>query len=106
MILAQAPRYWHFLPLTIAQTLHPEFQKKKWATNHKSKDTLLSHTLTIEEKNVPLVFCLRPRSQDMTISSFEAQCVRFELLSEKEIDNISAPGSQIKKVKLLCFFKL
>ena len=37
----------------------------------------------------------------MTISSFEALSVRFELLLEEEIANISAPGPQIKKVKTL-----
>ena len=35
----------------------------------------------------------------MTISSFEALGLRFELSSEKEITNISAPGPQIKKGK-------
>ena len=42
----------------------------------------------------------------MTISSFEAQCVRFELRSEKEIVNIVAPGPQIKIVRTLCVLKL
>ena len=42
----------------------------------------------------------------MTISSLEARGVRFELLSEEEIANISAPGPKIKKVKTLCFLKL
>ena len=42
----------------------------------------------------------------MTISSFEALGVRFELSSEEEIANISAPGPQIKKVRTLCFLKL
>ena len=36
----------------------------------------------------------------MTISSFEALGVRFELSSVEEIANISAPGPQIKKVLL------
>ena len=35
----------------------------------------------------------------MTISSLEAQGVRFELSSEEEIANISAPGPKIKKNK-------
>ena len=42
----------------------------------------------------------------MTISSFEAQGVRFELLSEKEIANILAPEPQIRKVRTLYFVKL
>ena len=42
----------------------------------------------------------------MDISSSEALGVRFELSSEKEIANISAPGPQIKKVRTLCFLKL
>ena len=42
----------------------------------------------------------------MTISSLEARGARFELLSEEEIANISAPGPKIKKVKTLCFLKL
>ena len=36
----------------------------------------------------------------MTISSLEARGVRFELLSKEEIANISAPGAQIRKVKV------
>ena len=35
----------------------------------------------------------------MTISSFDARVVRFELSLEEEIVNISAPGPQIKKSK-------
>ena len=35
----------------------------------------------------------------MTISLFEARSVRFELSSEEEITNISAPGTKIKKSK-------
>ena len=60
--VAQEPRYWQFLPLTIARTLHPELLKKKcfylgsWANHRKSKDTLLSQTLKVEEKKVTLVF--------------------------------------------------
>ena len=35
----------------------------------------------------------------MTISLFEGRGVRFELSSEEEIANISAPGPKIKKSK-------
>ena len=35
----------------------------------------------------------------MTISSFDARVVRFELSLKKEIVNISAPWPQIKKSK-------
>ena len=42
----------------------------------------------------------------MMTSSFEARVVRFKLSSEEEIDNILAPGPQIKKVRTLCFLKL
>ena len=49
---------------------------------------------------------LGPRSRDMTISLFEARRVRFELSSEEEIANISAPGQKIKKIKTLYFLKL
>ena len=42
----------------------------------------------------------------MTISLFEARSVRFELSSEEEITNISAPGLEIEKVRTLCFLKL
>ena len=37
----------------------------------------------------------------MTIFSFEARGVRFELSSEEEIAYISAPGQQIKKARTL-----
>ena len=37
----------------------------------------------------------------MTISSFEALDVRFELSPEEEIDNILAAGSQINKLRTL-----
>ena len=36
----------------------------------------------------------------MTISLFEARGVKFELLSEEEITNISAPGPQRKDILL------
>ena len=42
----------------------------------------------------------------MTISLFEARGVRFELSSEEEIANISAPGPKIKKVRTLSFLQL
>ena len=42
----------------------------------------------------------------MTISSFEARGVRFELSSEEEIAYFSAPGPQIKEARTLCFLKL
>ena len=42
----------------------------------------------------------------MTISLFEARRVRFELSSEEEIANISAPGPKIKKVRTLSFLQL
>ena len=63
--MAHGPRYGHFLPLTIIRTPLPELQKMKWpylgswTTNKKSKDTLLSQTLKVEEKKVSLVFHFR-----------------------------------------------
>ena len=42
----------------------------------------------------------------MTISSLEARGVRFELSSEEEITNISAPGPKIKKIRTLYFLQL
>ena len=39
----------------------------------------------------------------MTIALFEARGVRLELSSEEEIANISAPGTQIKKLRTLSF---
>ena len=42
---------------------------------------------------------LGPRSRDMTISLFEARGVRFELLSEEEIADFSAPGPKKQKSK-------
>ena len=42
----------------------------------------------------------------MTISLFEARSVRFELSSEEEIANISAPGPKIKKIRTLYFLQL
>ena len=73
----------------------------------KKEETLLSKTLKFEEKNVYLTFfILRPSSQDMSISSFEALDVRFKLSSEEEIANISAPRPQIKIVRTPCFLKL
>ena len=42
----------------------------------------------------------------MTISSFEALRIRFELLSEEEIANISAPGPKIKKIRTHYFLQL
>ena len=35
----------------------------------------------------------------MTISLFQARCVRFKLASKEEIANISAPGPKIDKSK-------
>ena len=42
----------------------------------------------------------------MAFSLFEARGVRFELSSEEEIANISAPGPKIKKVRPLSFLQL
>ena len=42
----------------------------------------------------------------MTLSLFEAMGVRFELSSEEEIANISAPGPKIKKIRTLYFLQL
>ena len=42
----------------------------------------------------------------MPISLFEARGVRFELSSEEEITNISAPGPKIKKIRALYFLQL
>ena len=42
----------------------------------------------------------------MSISSFEALSVRFELSSEEEMANVSAPGAGRKKVRTHCFLKL
>ena len=42
----------------------------------------------------------------MTISFFQARNVRFELSSEEEIANISAPGPKIKKIRTLSFLQL
>ena len=42
----------------------------------------------------------------MSISLFEAWGVRFELSSEEEIANISAPGPKIKKIRTLYFLQL
>ena len=42
----------------------------------------------------------------MSISLFEAWGVRFQLSSEEEIANISAPGPKIKKVRTLSFVQL
>ena len=41
----------------------------------------------------------------MSISSFEAEGVSFELLSEEEMANILAPGPGIEKVRTRCFLK-
>ena len=63
-----------------------------WATNHKTKDTLLSETLKVEEKNVSLFFYLWARSRDMAISSFEGQEVKYVPSSREVKANILAPG--------------
>ena len=42
-----------------------------WATNHKTKDTLLPQTFKVEEKKSPYFFDFWPRSRDMAISSFD-----------------------------------
>ena len=62
VLMAQRPRYWHFLPLTMVHTSLPELQYIKWqylgpwAMNKKTKDTLLSQTLKVEENKVSLFF--------------------------------------------------
>ena len=59
--IAQGPRYWHFLPLTMVRTPLPELQKIKWpylvswAKNQKSKATFFSSTFKVWEGKVPLV---------------------------------------------------
>ena len=61
----------------------------------------------LKKESVLSFFDLGPRSRDMSISLFEAWGVRFELSSEEEIANISAPGpKKKKKVSTLCFHKL
>ena len=58
--MAQGPRYWHFLPLTMIHTLLPEFQKMKWshlspwATNKRNKDAFFSSTFKVWESKVSL----------------------------------------------------
>ena len=42
----------------------------------------------------------------MAISLFEARGVRFELSSEEEIANISAPGPKIKRLRTLYFLQI
>ena len=60
--VAQEPRYWQFLPLTIARTLHQDLQKKKWpylrswATNQKTKVTFFYSTFIVWEIKVSLLF--------------------------------------------------
>ena len=62
LFVAWKPRYGQFLPLTIDQTLDLSFKRRNGhisapgPTNQKSKDTLLSPTLKVEEKKVSLVF--------------------------------------------------
>ena len=62
LLMAQGPRYWHFLPLTIIRTSLTEVQKMKWpylsswVTNQKNKDTFFSSTFKVWESKVTLVF--------------------------------------------------
>ena len=42
----------------------------------------------------------------MTLSLFEARSVGFELSSEEEMANISAPGRKIKEIRKLSFLQL
>ena len=62
LFVAQEPRYWQFLPLTIARTLHQDLQKKKWsylgswALNKKTKDTFFSSTFKVGESKLSLDF--------------------------------------------------
>ena len=55
--------------------------------NSKSKDSLISQTLKVEEKKVSLIFFyLRHKSLDMTISFFDARVVRFKLSQTLKIE--------------------
>ena len=65
LFVAQEPRYWPFHALKIGRTLHRPSEEDFVMTISisapgpqikKSKDTLLSQTLKVEEKKVTLVF--------------------------------------------------
>ena len=53
LFIAQGPRYWHFLPLTMVRSSIPELPKMKWpylgsrAANQKTKDTFFSSTFNV-----------------------------------------------------------
>ena len=52
-IMAQGPRYWHFLPLTMVRTSLPKFQEIEWpffgswASNQKNEDSFFSSTFKV-----------------------------------------------------------
>ena len=63
-------------------------------------------SLKVKDKKVSFFLDFRPKSRDMSISSFEDLDTRFKLSSEEEIANISAPRPQTKKARTLCYLKL
>ena len=77
LFVAWEPRYRHFIFWNLGSKVCDIVKLQKcqylgsWALNWKNMDALLSQTLKVEEKKVPLVFFyLWPRSRDMAILSF------------------------------------
>ena len=77
-----------------------------WATNQKSKDTLLSQTLKVEEKKVSLVFLFVAQEPRYGHFIFWSLGSKVRDIVKWENPNILAPGPQIKKIRTLCFLKL
>ena len=97
--------------MTIAQTLHPELQKKKWsylgslALNKIPKGTYFLQLLKCERAKSPYFCALWPRSRDMTLSSFKDRGVMFVLSSKEDLPisrdmTISSFGARVVRFKL------
>ena len=109
LFVAQEPRYWRFLPLTIARTLHQNLQKKKWsyvgswALNQKTKDTFYSSTFKVSESRVSLVFLLLV--QEPRYWQFFPLTIALTSYPELQTKKWSYLGP-IKKLRTLYFVQL
>ena len=111
-LLAQETRYGHFFfwssgsgVRTIVKGRNCQYPGPS-AINDKNKDTLLSQTLTVEEKKVSLYFYLWPRGQDIGIFFLWRWYVLYFLSFKRWNGHISVPGPQIKEIRTLSFLQL
>ena len=76
-----------------------------WAINKKTKDTLLSQTLKVEEKKVSLFFSFGAQEPNMAILSFEPQDEEY-VPSSREKGQYVGPWAINLKMRTLYFLKL